>query len=181
MANLIPPHAKKGVVSEYWIRVTSVWLIMLGIVALVVAVLNIPAYIMIQNQKLAYQDMFADANDKTDAFTAIEQEIIVANETVRLLSDINQDVALHTYVSLIDSLANGRVSIEHYDLIRSEGNLSTIKISGVADNREALVNLSDTIEADDYFISADIPLSNLAKDSDIPFSISVVLADQTET
>lgn len=181
MANLIPPYAKKGVVIEYWIRVVSVWLFLLGTVALAVAALNVSSYILIQNQQLAFQDAFADASDKTETFAAIEQEIIQANDIARLLATVDEETPLHTYVSLIESLANDGVLIEEFDFTLEAGNPSAITITGVADDRESLVALSDTLEADRYFESADIPLSNLAKDRDISFRIEVIVAKQAGT
>lgn len=181
MANLIPPHAKRGVIVEYWIRVISVWFILLGLLALFVGVLNLSSYLLIKNQQSIYQDTFADANDKTDTFTAIEHEVIKANETARLLATIEGRTQLHTYILRIESLANDQVVIDKFDFALSAGVPKEITIAGVAEDRESLVGLSDTIEADSYFVSADIPLSNLAKDKDIPFRIKVILADQSGT
>lgn len=181
MANLIPPYAKKGVVIEYWIRVVSVWLFLLSAVALAVAALNVPSYILIQSQKQVYQDMFADANDKSEVFTKIEHEIIRTNDIARLLALTDDGELLHAYVPHIESLANDRVRIDSFDFTLEAGKPSAITISGIAEDRESLVNLSDTLEADDYFVSADIPLSNLAKDKDIPFLIKIVLANRSDT
>lgn len=181
MANLIPPYAKKSVVIEYWIRVCSVWFILLGAAALAVASLNVPVYMLIQNQQLINAGMFTDASDQKTSFEKIESEIMAANNTAALLATVKQTTPLNQYVQDIEALANESITVDSYQFSKDNGTLTEVIISGTAANRSSLLDLSDALESDSRFASAEIPLSNLAKDSDIPFMITIVLASEQGT
>jgi hypothetical protein len=175
MANLIPPAAKKDILVEYWVRVTSVWFVLLGMAALTLAVLNVPVYVLIQNQLQTYSALYSDASEQNTSFEKIENEIKVANNIAALLVKIREVNGLTPYVEQIQSFVNKEISITSFDMVRVEGVPAGVNISGVADNRQSLVAFSQAIEASEDFKSAEIPLSNLAKDSNIPFTVTAVL------
>ncbi|MFZ2484549.1 MAG: PilN domain-containing protein [Minisyncoccia bacterium] len=52
-----------------------------------------------------------------------------------------------------------------------EGGEVTLSISGMATDRQTLINFQDRIENSEYFSKATLPISNLAKDRDIDFQI----------
>lgn len=176
MANLIPPEAKKRIKVEYWTRVVSVWLGLLGFGALILVALNVPVYILILNQLSAYTSQFANASTEQTSFEKIETQIVAANNTTALLATAQNVVPLVPLVERLKNLTNTGVTVNSYSLVRTGTVLESIRISGVADDRESLVEFSDRIEGDTTFVSAEIPLSNLAKDKDIPFTVNVVLA-----
>jgi len=175
MANLIPPQAKKNIIIEYWIRAVSVWFALLGVASLTMAVLNVPVYILIQNQLQSYSSLYNDADAQNTSFEQIESGIVLANTTAVLLSNNLKSESIVPYINQIDNLANSKISIQSLKLIRSGVNLEEVQIQGVADDRESLVAFSDAIESAEDFTKADIPLSNLAKDKDIPFTIDAQL------
>ena len=52
---------------------------------------------------------------------------------------------------------------------------TTREISGISNNRTALVNFAAALEAKPDFTSVNLPVNNLAKDTNIPFTISIAL------
>jgi hypothetical protein len=52
---------------------------------------------------------------------------------------------------------------------------ATLQITGISSDRTALVDFVSALEAEPNFSSVDLPVDNLAKDSDIPFTISITL------
>ncbi len=176
MANLIPPQAKKQVVHEYWIRVASVWLILLGMAAIVIGVLNVPVYVLVKNQHEAYRVQYEQAGVQKTSFEKIEGEIDLANDMTALLATISDYEPISFYLDSLERLLNPNVTVSNYRFLRDGQVLRDIQISGTAANRQSLVALSQAIEDSPHFTSAEIPLSNLAKNKDIPFTITVVLA-----
>ena len=180
MANLIPPAAKRGVQIEYWVRVSSVWLALFGTAALAIAALNVPIYILVNSQSNTYAGLQSKAEEQDTSFVKIEADIKWANNAAVLLASAKELVPLGDYIKVIDSYQTDKVVIDSYDLTRSDaGAVDSIKISGTAIDRESLVALSTALESDERFSSAEIPLSNLAKDSNIPFTINVVANSNT--
>lgn len=182
MANLIPPAAKRNILIEYWVRVVSVWFFLLGAAALVLAILNVPVYVLIQNQLQAHSSLYNDASDQNTSFEIVETDIERANNTATLLATGRTVQPLIPYVEEIESLTTTEVVITSLDLTRTEGAaLDSISITGVAATRESLVAFSQGIEAAENFVSAEIPLSNLAKESNIPFTITAVVNTASQT
>lgn len=178
MANLIPTEAKRQITLEYWIRVASVWLCLLGAAALTIVVLNVPSYLLIQNQLQAFGSKYANASMQQTSFEKVETDITRANNAAVLLASTNKFQAMVPVVEKIEALTNEGIELSDFTVARKERAIESVEVRGVARDRESLVLFSNTIEADEDFVSADLPLSNLAKDSDIPFLLSVVLSKQ---
>jgi hypothetical protein len=59
------------------------------------------------------------------------------------------------------------------DQIYKEKNGTLILVSGIAGTREALVSFSASLKKVEVFSSADVPVSSLTKDRNLPFSINI--------
>lgn len=175
MANLVPPIAKKRITFEYWTRVISVWLGLGGMVAFILAALNAPVYLLIVNQLDAFSSRYADASNQQASFAATETKIVTANNTATLLATMNTVSPLVPFVTELQSLTGSAVTISSYRLNRTGVAIKAVDISGTAADRASLVEFSERVKASELFVEAEIPLSNLAKDRDIPFQISVII------
>lgn len=177
MANLIPQTAKRSITIEYWIRVISVWFVLFGVAALTVAVLNVPVYFLIQSQLHTHSTLFSDAHEQNTSYEKIEAEIVKANDTATLLIGMKNIDPIVPLITKIESLKNQKITLTSFSVTRNASTeLNSLSIIGVAVDRTSLVDFSRAIEATDTFSEASIPLSNLAKDKDIPFTINAVLS-----
>jgi hypothetical protein len=173
MINLIPPEALKDVKKEYWIRVFSVWALLVGSAFFIVAVFHIPVYQLLRAQKESYQEAYANATVQTGEFKAAEESIKNANAVAKLLAQKDEQIAFSTVLKTIDSLVQNGVTIENYSFTRKGEGLGPVVVSGIAEGRTSLTNFKNAIEKDPLFKVASIPLSDLAKDKDIPFTITI--------
>jgi len=176
MANLIPPAAKRSIKIEYWVRVVSVWLMLFSVAALTLAVLNAPVHLLIQSQLQTHGSLFDDANEQNTSYEKIEAEIVKANDNATLLIGIRAVDSIVPYIEQIESLSNEKITLNTFSVTRKGTKVSAVSLTGVAVDRASLVEFSRAIENSDTYSEASIPLSNLAKDSDIPFTINAVLA-----
>jgi len=176
MINLIPPQARKRVLLEYWIRAASVWMLLAGTALIMVALLNVPVWVLVHGQINAFADSYAAAESEDTQFKEFAAEIEDANEVAAALADHTDTVQLSLLLERLQTIATSEISIEVYEFSRTDGAVSTVRISGTANTRQALANLKQDIEADPLFSTAALPLSNLAKDSDIPFNIEITPA-----
>ncbi len=175
MANLIPQAAKRSIKIEYWIRVFSVWFVLFGIAALTLAVLNAPVYLLIGSQLETYSGLFEDANEQNTSYEKIEAEIVSANDNATLLIGMRNIDPVVPYIEQIESFVNTKITLTTFNVTRTNNAVSSVIISGMAVDRASLVDFSRAIESSDTFLEASIPLSNLAKDRDIPFTINAIL------
>lgn len=173
MINLIPPSAEKQVQREYWVRVASIWMILFGFAFAIVALLNVPVYILVRSQLDSFLQEYKEATDMTDTFIASEVAIANANEIVRLLAKEDPVEPFSRILKEIEGLRGASITILDFTISRTENVLDPIVVSGVANSRLELSEFRDAIEESEFFASAQLPLSNLAKDKDIPFTITI--------
>lgn len=176
MTNLIPPDAKKAIVTEYWFRVVVMWCVMISFGLIVIAVLQVPTFILIKTHMGSYSDAFQSARAMSESFEESEHIIEEANKVAQYLASEESSVTLSEVVDKLYSIAGRAIAIDSIELEKSEGMLSGVAVRGVAQTREALADFSSDLESDPLFAEADLPFSNLAKDKDISFSITIVPA-----
>lgn len=180
MINLIPPSAHTQVKREYWIRVISVWLVLIGTAFLIVALLNLPVYVLVRSQLSSYLQEYNQASDESESFKASEFEIQKSNEIAKLLAKADSVTPFSTIITELEALTSSGVKISDFSLSRQNGEISSISINGQASSRLALTQFKDAVEASPLFESVTLPLSNLAKDKDISFSITIVPSKVTQ-
>jgi len=173
MINLIPPAAQKSVKRQYLIRLATVWLILAGFACMIVGILNVPVYVLVRSQLDAFSNEYAQASVESASFDASTKEIVRANETAQLLSGSKHKVSFSHIISELERESGSEVRIKEYALSQEKGTLTALTIKGTANSRLALTNFQERIEAHELFESAVLPLSNLARDRDIPFEIAI--------
>jgi len=172
MINLIPPHARRRVGQEYWLRTVTVWLFLLSIAFVCIAILFIPTYILVQNQLSVYSVAFQSAAADNEQFSESKTAITNANVTARLLAAEDAE-QFSKIVRDIDQTVSAAIVLTNIALDRKEGEIAPIRVAGVATDRVSLAAFRDALEAQEQFAAADLPLSSLAKDADIPFTITI--------
>lgn len=178
MANLIPPNAKRAVTIEYWLRVVTVWCVLIGFGFIAVALLRLPTFVLVQSQLQAFSSAYDEAVDKTSTFEDAQETIVAANELSRLLVDEESQTAFSEMVEILDDIGGTDVRINEFRFSTDAEGENGIVISGVAATRVALADFSKDIEAHPLYAEAELPISNLAKDRDIAFSINISLEEE---
>lgn len=174
MANLIPPDAKKAIVTEYWIRVATVWLVLVACAIIVVGLLKVPTFVLVQSQLRAFTVAYDSAREKEASFTEAQEVITEANRVAGLLSSRATSTTATEVIAVLDRIAGESVTIRSFAIERTDATIASIAVTGTANTRAALSNFSKDIEAHEFFGEADLPISNLAKDRDIGFSIEII-------
>jgi hypothetical protein len=175
MINLIPPRARAMIIKEYWLRVVAVWLFLLGTGCLLVASLLLPTYMLLRTELLSLREQVAANLAETATFDSSSTALATAMAEAKLLAAMSTS----TYtvdIARLTEIAGNSVTLRSFSFVTVEGK-NTITITGTAITRAALASFRDTIEADERFVDAVLPISSLIKDRDIEFSMTV--ASQT--
>lgn len=181
MINLIPTSAKKRIVTEYWIRVISVWL-MLGAFALLCgASLVYPAYTLITSQVEIFQTSAAEASQKVQDYQQTSTALVRSSQEARMIMNQQNTVPFSTYIDLVESMKGANVQLSQIRMSRSEGELSPVVLTGVAADRQSLASYRDQLLEQSNIESVDLPISNLARDRNINFTITVVINETLES
>ncbi len=180
MVNLLPEVAKQQIVTEYHVRVLSVWLALLTAAFIVLTALLAPVGLLVELQLRAYGETFARVSADNTTYAEAEAAVVAANTLARELDRVDTFATLWDVVLLVNTLASEAITIESVSLARTDGVVESMTVTGVADTRATLAEFRDAIEANERFVSADLPLSNLAKDRDITFSIEIAFNNSNE-
>lgn len=176
MINLIPTAVRTAVIKEYWVRVLSVFLFIVSVAAVVVTILFLPAYVLVSTQVDVYAESAAQAAKRVADFDVSAKTLTDANQLAQKILEQESAENFSVVIKLIESLQPAGVSIDAIELSRSGKEISSVRIEGLADTRNSLAAFRDTLLQHENIADVILPISNLAKESDIDFTLAVVLA-----
>ena len=174
MINLLPPQAKKNLTKEYWLRIFSVWALLVSGLCLILSALLLPTYILIHSQfnLLAVEDQ--KNNEIEGKFRMAEASVIEANKLAEVLS---QSLTNSDFTSIIEAIHSVRTQDIQLTMINlAQGDAHTVQVQGEAASRASLIQFKSALESSPLFESALIPLSDFARDTKLPFSVTITLS-----
>lgn len=177
MANLIPPQAQKRVRREYFARVATVWLFLIAAGLGVVSLLLLPVYVLIENQTRAYAGEYREAEGQSDAFASIGDEINRSNTVAGVLLQEPRPVAISAYLDVVSEAAGEGITLTQFAVQRSP---EPIIIGGNATTRTRLAAYKEALESTGRFERVELPISALANERDIDFSMQLMPKISTE-
>lgn len=180
MINLIPPAAKKRLQFEYWTRVLAVWLLTWAVSLVIGASLLLPTYVLIGSQVDVFAESAALASEKVNSFENVSKTLVQSSQQASFILNESDLPEISAYVDLLKSLEGSDIIINKITVSRSGVDLRPIQVSGEANSRQALASFRDRLVAEEVVKEVDLPISNLAQDREILFSITVVLDNEKD-
>ena len=180
MINLIPTTAKHSLIKEYWIRTATVWFFLWSAAVLLGIFILIPSYVLTHSQVSAYKDSAESATEKIATFETVSKELTRAGVWAGMIKENFSHPNNSQYIALFCSLERDGITISNISITWGDGGVEPIIVEGTADNRQALAAFRDRLVAQAVVSDVNLPLSNLAKDKDIPFEVTVTI-DNTKT
>lgn len=179
MINLIPQAAKKSLLTEYWIRTVTVWFLTWGVVLIAGVAVMLPSFLLLQFQVNAYEESAANADKKNADFESLTDELKKASNQAKVMSEQLTFEKSSTYVALIRGFESSAISITNIGFTREEGVVTPLRVSGIASDRQALAAFREGLLASPQVAGVDLPISNLAKDKQIPFEMQIEVKPST--
>lgn len=179
MINLLPQEQIKQVEENYHERRSNVigvlvlaWLVILALVLASGYLLARAERVSLAKQLAVEEDLQKSSHRENDlsglATLATRLKTVQAAETARTLP-------FEVIQRLITEKPSG-LKIKEFDLARSPDNRVTVKLAGSADLRQKLLSFLDQLNQDAAFTKVDSPVSNLIKERNFDFFLSLSLA-----
>lgn len=176
MFNLLPDSLKWEIIKEYRLRLSIVVLIFVVFIELSFAVFMLPS-IVISYYKEKEVELRIDVLEKSFG----ESNTSLIRSTIKSLNNdlntIDKTLQYSETIPLIDIILSKKTNNIHItDISYTSSGTSTtnILIQGVSLTRDSLVNFKKSLEGSEKFKTIDLPISNLAKDKDIKFSMTMI-------
>lgn len=178
MINLVPTNGLKTIRKEYWIRVVSVWLVLLGLVCIVGIVLLLPSYIRLTMQINDINAASNTLNESAISFDVSAAELIEANNQAQLLTRESDAPDFSEYIAAAESVAGSGIAVDSFVLLTASPS-TLFTVTGEAATRQDLELFRDQLEASPEFLAVRLPISNFISDRDITFSMDITISTST--
>ena len=171
MSNLLLENDKRAIRRDYLIRLFSTSLLLLSAAIFIGAMLLLPSFFLIESKKQALLQGTVPEESETSEEENPRSVIRNTDRKLGLLSDVVEREKVSVLLtSLIGEKPSG-VTLTSISYTR-EGEGGSFIVNGVAETRSTLINFSNAIERHGRFAEVNLPVSNLASNRDILFSLS---------
>ena len=177
MINLIPPKGHIALKHEYILRVASIYGFILTGVFVAGTLLTIPTYVLVSSQLNAVRPDEAHTNEIKKTYDDALIHIQNANTVMAQLRASVPNVEISTVIEEVMRVAPSGITFSTFQALRENETVKTVDVQGQAATRNALAALKNALEASDLFESANVPISDLAKENNLPFVITITLRD----
>jgi hypothetical protein len=162
---------ERVVKKEYWIRLVTILFFLLGLCALIGSVLLLPSYFLtFTKQKILERTIGSLHTVEIQEYEVLGEVLVATQQKLSMMAESSGEEVSQVVADIIlykpAGISISAFMFEHHDRAR-------LSINGIAVDRESLLAFKETLEGQEMFTSVELPVSNLAKDRDIDFSIAV--------
>ncbi len=172
MINLLPPEGHQAVKQEYLFRTGASILLLFSSVGILLTIAFIPTYVLVGAQIKTFDGIDKNGSENTaSSTTGLE-----IRETENLLKQLGKTSEMSTAGSIIadiEVIAPSTITFKTFR-IETVKSTTTIQVQGIAETRGSLADFKNALEASDSFDKAEVPISDLAKETDLPFMITII-------
>lgn len=178
--NLLPQEEKEILKKGFRLRVFVLLNIFLAIFFLAASIFLFPSYFLAKEQLSIIYSL--DTSIKPKDEDTIAKTLLVPTELenkMRFFDTNYRNKKAADVIAEAINLKNGGIKITSILFSKTpEGPESkvTLVISGRADKRDSLISFQSALKDSGKFQSVDVPVSSLAKDKDLPFSVDLIVS-----
>lgn len=178
MINLIPPSSKKSIKREYLLRTATVWMVLFSIVGIITVVLLLPTYVLLSKSlEVMAVEMGESSEDfDSDAYQELREDFKKAHLIAQRLAKTSTSTPASVIFADIQAVQTDDIMMTGF-MYESDGAVvKKVEVRGIASTRAALAAFSATLEQNPRFARADVPVSSLTNDRDLPFVLTITMA-----
>lgn len=179
LTNLLPPERQRALSRDYFLRLGVVATIFATILVVIAGLLFLPTYVFLTQSAATKQAHLA----KVESILSSSNEVELSTRLAALSRDVSALTALGSAPSaskvLRSALAVSRLGVTLSGFVYTpmkEKAPGILEISGIAATRDALRSYQLALQNTPFTSSATVPVSAYARDTDIPFTMTVTLA-----
>ncbi len=175
MFNLLPENLRKTITTEYRLRLAILAIVMVVLVQISFLIFLFPSWLVSYYKEKDFSVQSDELNKSLSTLDISSTTAFIKSFNTKI-GIINDSLEYPKFVPMVDEViakktSSIRISGIYYTV--NSANTGTLTLEGLGDTRESLVSFSDSLKTIQHFKKVDLPISNLAKDKNISFIISI--------
>lgn len=178
--NLLPRDKKNSLRVEYFMRLASVSAILLATVLVLGIVACVPAYVRVMSSisDISTAPDHAARADEEAQFKSAEATLAEMSHVLSMLRTVYaQPTVTDSINAVLDHKPDG-ITVTGMSYERTS---SLFTIEGIATTRDALITYKRALESQQGIGGVTSPISNLAKNANLPFRLSFTMHSASST
>jgi hypothetical protein len=176
LTNLLPRSKAKMLRRDYFIRLTTVGVFLLVVLVIIHGILLIPSYLY-AHQEVATESTALDRVSKSLATTQAQQvqsQLSTLQSEATYLTRLSSTPEASVTLRAILAVPHQGISLTGFSFTPASGGTpGTMTVSGIAATREELSSYDQALGALPFVSNANLPISDYAQESKIPFTITL--------
>jgi len=185
LTNLLPLERQKALRRNYRLRLLTVGVLLATVLVGATAVLLIPTYVFLaQNEaqkRVALENV--EASSSSADVKQLSLRLVVISNNAKVLAALAHTTSVSTLVSSVLAVSRPGITLSGFVYSPATATKGTAKktsgtvdVSGTAATRDALHSYQLALQSMPSVAAATLPVSAYAQSSDIPFTITLLLA-----
>lgn len=175
MFNLLPENLRNRIKKEYRFRLAIVVLLFIILSQISFIIFLFPSWLISFYKE---KDFMVKSDEISKTISALDVAsttsfIRTLNEKLLNISDAMEYPLIIPIYNSILSVRSSSIRLGSMYYTATDSNSAVVTISGISDKRDSLVSFTESLRKIESFSSVDLPISNLAKDKNIDFTISI--------
>lgn len=174
MINLIPPEGYRMITREYFLRVGAVFCFLFAVVFVFLGVALVPMYVLVEAQINEVTLEVLREKDASEVIKTADTEVASVKSILAQLKVEGNSFLMSAAIDAIQKNAPEGILFKTFYIDGVQAGGPVIQVQGVATTREKLIQLKTKIEALEMFDTVEVPISDLARDAELPFAITII-------
>ena len=174
--NLLPEMRKDSLRRMYLMRFLVVSVLVLFGVLIIQVVGMVPSYVYVEQQQVMYETELAGLGEKLAGAEeqGIQERVSTLEARALALQEGAKGSTASSVFRAVVAVPHAVIKIERLSFTRGKGEVTpSLAIAGVAASRSTLSSYATALSHLPYVSNVDLPISAFAKETEIPFSLTL--------
>lgn len=178
MINLLSERTQRSLRMAYYARFATVAALLCALAVFAGGALLAPSYFLAAVDEGAARDTLASSDRMlaSESATGNEEVLAQAAEQVSLMKEYLRTPSIAAALSAFTARVPGGVVVSAVSVTPGAGGTDSVSLSGSAKTRNDLLSFADALRASSSLSGVSVPLSQLAGETDIKFTLSFSFA-----
>ena len=175
--NLLPPERIRSLVNSYYSRLVVVGMMLLTGVIFTTGALLFPSYVYLRDTLSAKRSSFGGSGgENTGEQSLVAARVAALQSRAKILVNAAQGRSTSALLREVLAVPRTGVTLIGFNYTLSAANKpGTLLLSGTARSRDELHAYQRAFRETPFAASVDLPVNAYAKDTDISFTLSIML------